>query len=65
MKIFWFSNKVFSDKDTGSTGTWLDAMAHSLVATGQVELCNIAMGSVKAPTRQDAGPSSVDCRHRD
>lgn len=56
MRILWFSNKVFSVKDTGGTGTWLDVMANSLVATGQVELCNIAMGSVKAPTRQDAGP---------
>ena len=56
MKILWFSNKVFSDNDTGSTGTWLDAMAQSLLATGEVELCNIAIGKVKAPTRQGAGP---------
>jgi glycosyltransferase involved in cell wall biosynthesis len=56
MKVLWLSNKVLSDKDDGSTGTWLVAMAHSLVATGEVELCNVSMGKVKVPTRQDAGP---------
>jgi glycosyltransferase involved in cell wall biosynthesis len=55
MKVLWFSNKVFSDQDTGSSGTWLHAMAHSLITTGKVELCNIAMGAVKVMTRQDAG----------
>ena len=56
MKILWFSNKVLSDKDTGNSGTWLDAMAQRLVMTGEVRLCNVTMGMVKTPTRQDAGP---------
>jgi len=47
---------VLSDKDTGNSGTWLDAMAQRLVMTGEVRLCNVTMGMVKTPTRQDAGP---------
>jgi len=56
VKILWLSNKILSDKDTGNTGTWLDAMAHRLVATGEIELCNVAIGAVRVPTRQDTGP---------
>ena len=56
LKVLWLSNKVRSDQDRGSTGTWLDAMAQALVQSGQVELANIAMGPVRATTRQDIGP---------
>lgn len=56
MRVLWFSNKVLSEKDTGSTGTWLGAMAQALVASGQLELCNVSTGAVNAPVRQDAGP---------
>jgi glycosyltransferase involved in cell wall biosynthesis len=56
MRVLWFSNKVLSDRDTGSTGTWLGAMAQALVASSKVELCNVSTGAVHAPVRQDAGP---------
>jgi glycosyltransferase involved in cell wall biosynthesis len=55
MRIFWFSNKVQSGQDRGSTGTWLDAMAQALVASEQVQLANVAMGPVRQITRQDVG----------
>ncbi len=55
MKILWFSNKAFSDKDDCSSGTWLGALAKNLVATGQVELFNITIGNVEVPIKQDAG----------
>jgi hypothetical protein len=52
MRVLWFSNNDFSEEDAGSTSIWLDAMAHSLVATAQAELFNIAVGLVKAPIFQ-------------
>jgi glycosyltransferase involved in cell wall biosynthesis len=55
MKILWLSDKVLSDQDDGSSGTWLQAMADRLSATGQVELGNIAQGAVANLVRQDAG----------
>lgn len=55
MKILWLSNAILSDLDSGATGNWLGSMARSLVATGEIELCNIAMGAVKAQTRQNNG----------
>lgn len=56
MKTLWLSNTILSDLDSGGTGTWLGAMARSLVAAGEIELCNITMGTVKTLTRNDAGP---------
>jgi glycosyltransferase involved in cell wall biosynthesis len=58
MKILWLSNKILSDRDTGTTGTWLDAMAQGLVDSGQIEMGNISTGCVKEVTRQDWGPVS-------
>jgi glycosyltransferase involved in cell wall biosynthesis len=55
MKILWLSNKVLSEQDSGSTGTWLDAMAPGLIRSGEVELGNIALGSVGKTRRQDFG----------
>ena len=70
MRILWLSNKNLSTQETGRTGTWLDAMASGLIATNQLELCNLSMGAVKAPTRQDAGriqqwivPAAQLCRN--
>ncbi|MEM4360239.1 MAG: glycosyltransferase [Candidatus Bilamarchaeaceae archaeon] len=56
MRILWLSNKIQSNVDSGTTGTWLDAMAQLLVKSGEVELGNIALGPVARTTRQDCGP---------
>ena len=56
MRILWLSNSVFSDRDQGSTGTWLGAMARMLAGSGQVELGNISSGKVVETIRQDSGP---------
>ncbi len=53
MRVLWFSNKILSQEDRGTTGTWLDAMAQSLARCGEVELGNIAQGKVAQCTRQD------------
>jgi glycosyltransferase involved in cell wall biosynthesis len=55
MKILWFSNKVLSDKDNGSTGTWLDSMAQRLIGSDEIELCVVTMGQVKALTCKNFG----------
>lgn len=55
MKILWLCNKVLSEQDSGTTGTWLDAMAQALARSGEVELGNIAQGKVARCTRQDCG----------
>ncbi len=55
IRILWLSNKVHSNRDSGATGTWLDAMADGLLESGQVELANIAIGSVRDMTRSDCG----------
>jgi glycosyltransferase involved in cell wall biosynthesis len=66
MKILWLSNKVLTNSDDGSTGTWLGAIAWGLVQSGQVTLGNISTGSVSKAIRQDYGliqqwvvPSSI------
>lgn len=56
MKILWLSNRVLSEQDSGGTGTWLDAMSQGLIRSGEVELGNIAQGSVEKTTRQNHGP---------
>jgi len=55
MKILWLSNKNLNEQDNGSTGTWLNAMAHGLVDSGKIILGNISTGSVREITRQDCG----------
>jgi glycosyltransferase involved in cell wall biosynthesis len=55
LKILWLSHSVLSDSDRGSTGTWLRAMAHQLVASGDVTLGNISSAKVRNLTRQDLG----------
>jgi glycosyltransferase involved in cell wall biosynthesis len=56
MKVLWLSNRLLSQNDPCSTGTWLDTMAQVLVSSGEVTLGNIAFGPVKDVTRQDYGP---------
>lgn len=55
ISVLWLSNKILSQHDTGATGTWLDATAQGLLASGQVELGNITLGDVARFTQQDAG----------
>jgi glycosyltransferase involved in cell wall biosynthesis len=55
MRILWLCNKVLSEHDSGTTGTWLDAMAQALTRSGEVELGNIAQGKVARCTRKDCG----------
>lgn len=58
IKILWLCNKALSENDSGTSGTWLDAMSQMLVDSEQVVLGNISMGDVKKTTRQDYGPVS-------
>jgi glycosyltransferase involved in cell wall biosynthesis len=46
MKILWFSNKILSERDTGGTGTWLDALKLGLLDS-KIQLANIAPGYTK------------------
>ena len=55
MRVLWLSNKILSEKDSGTTGTWLDAIAQGLVRSGEVQLGNITQGKVACLTRQDYG----------
>lgn len=56
LRILWLSNKMQSERDSTGTGSWLDAMARELTHCGEVQLGNIAHGSVPTTTRQDYGP---------
>ncbi|WP_129127759.1 glycosyltransferase family 4 protein [Geomonas oryzae] len=58
MKVLWLSNKVLSPLDSGTTGTWLEAMAQSLSASDGLQLGNISLGGVCEPSRQDLGTVS-------
>ncbi len=53
MRVLWLCNRPLNDADTGSTGTWLGAMAQGLLDSGAVELGIIAPGPVRQFTRQD------------
>lgn len=53
MRILWLSNKVLSADDMGATGTWLDALAHGLSESGEIQLGNITEGKVGEVTQQD------------
>ncbi len=55
MRILWLSNKILSEKDSGATGTWLDALSHELMKCDELELGNITLGNIKKMTRQDCG----------
>jgi glycosyltransferase involved in cell wall biosynthesis len=53
MRVLWFSNKMLSRNDRGSSGTWLDAMSQALIASREVELGNITFGPVREIACQD------------
>ena len=55
LKVLWLSNKALSDEDRGATGTWLEALAFELAASGRVELANISRGPVSRMARQELG----------
>lgn len=55
MKILWLSNALLTGDDGTSSGTWLGATAKRLVASGQVSLANITVGSVDRMNRRDHG----------
>lgn len=55
LRVLWLSNKVQTSSDAGGTGSWLDATARSLAATGEVTLANIAGGHVCKMERRDCG----------
>jgi glycosyltransferase involved in cell wall biosynthesis len=56
MRILWFSNRAFSSHAAKDSGTWLAPLGRGLVASGEVDLCNVTTGDVATPTRQDDGP---------
>jgi glycosyltransferase involved in cell wall biosynthesis len=47
------SNRLLTDKESGSTGTWLGALARSLIQSGEIELGNISLGNVSRLSRLD------------
>ena len=55
MRILWLSNTTLSGRDAVISGTWLGALARTLTASGEVDLCAIAFGEGDAPTRRDDG----------
>lgn len=54
-KVLWFSNCPITETHGGSTGTWLSAMAHALVESGEIALTNISQAKLAKPTRRDCG----------
>lgn len=56
MRVLWLSNRAFSDRDATDSGTWLSSLGRGLVATGEIELCNVTVGEEKGLRRRDAGP---------
>ena len=53
MKILWFSNAILTGSDKAGTGTWLSAMADSLLNIDGFNLGNISLGPVTRVTRSD------------
>jgi glycosyltransferase involved in cell wall biosynthesis len=53
MKILWFCNITFSEKEPLASGTWLYTMANALIASKKVQLFNISQSVVKKIIRQD------------
>ncbi len=53
MKVFWLSNRFFTETPDSSTGTWITAMGRALVESGQVQLANISQDKVKTMMRRD------------
>ena len=55
MRVLWLSGRPLSLEDSGLSGTWLQAIAQSLVESGEVQLANIAQGPVPSMVRCDYG----------
>lgn len=53
MRVFWFCNSPLSDSDVRGSGSWLGAMAHGLLDSGDVELGIIAPGPTRQFSRRD------------
>jgi len=53
MKILWFSNIILSDQSMSDTGTWIGAMADSLVVYPEVELIIITKDTIKKTKQID------------
>lgn len=56
MKILWFSNYYFNNREDDKSGTWLGAMGRALVASNECQLCNITVGFVSAVTQENCPP---------
>jgi glycosyltransferase involved in cell wall biosynthesis len=54
MKILWFSNRFIDNNDSGSTGTWLLALANLLSSDENIILGNITFGNVKTIEKTDS-----------
>jgi glycosyltransferase involved in cell wall biosynthesis len=55
LKVLWFSGVIFSDKASNASGSWIYAMADSLMKTGAIQLFNITNSYTKSPIRQNSG----------
>lgn len=53
IKVLWFSNVAFDNSEPKGTGSWIHAMAASLIDAGTIQLFSITQGNVKVITRQD------------
>lgn len=49
MKILWFSNIILTEDSMSDTGTWIKAMADSLIHFPDLELYIVSKGAVKQP----------------
>ena len=56
LKVLWFSNITLTDKEPNSSGTWMNSLSSSLVASGCVQLFNITQAKVKVITKRDNHP---------
>ncbi len=53
MRVMWFSNAAFATGDTAGSGSWLGALARSLTAGGEIELCNVTLDEGGGPRPKD------------
>lgn len=58
LRILWLCNRLIEPADSGTTGTWLGAMAEGLLASGEVELGVIAPYRLTRMMRKDCGAVS-------
>jgi len=53
MRVLWLCSKLLEDRDRGQSGTWLGAMARSLLDSAEVELGIVAPGPSDRFARSD------------